>query len=62
MQWEESDKTYQVMTCLLVMSIMESEGRFELAVLIFPPSQKIKRCEGCCILIDPCERALAAIL
>jgi hypothetical protein len=52
MKWEESGETYQIMTSLLVMSIMESEGRFKLAVLIFPTSQKIKRCEECCVLID----------
>jgi hypothetical protein len=34
--WEESDKTHQIMISLLVVSVMESQGRFEFAVLIFP--------------------------
>ena len=51
MKCEESDKIHQIMISLLVVSVTESQGRF--AVLIFPAGKKIKRCEGCCILIDP---------
>jgi hypothetical protein len=55
-------KTNQIMISLLVVSAMESQGRFEFAVLIFSAGWKIKSWEGCCILTDPVGEALAAIL